>query len=324
MKIHLLPSQRSFDQAPNESLLDAALRAGVSLNYGCHSGSCGQCVARVVSGQVARIAHSDAVLPEHERARGSIFLCCYAATSDATLEVAETGNSADIPLQHLETRVRKLEPLTPQVLLLHLRASRSASLQFLAGQRARLDFGHGLVRELPIASCPCDNLNLQFHLFNTDVELWARAQQLKGNEVIALDGPAGNFTFDDQSRRAAVFIAWGGGFAPIKSLLEHALSLDLGLPVFLFWLASDGQHYLHNYGRALADALDNVRYTPLPVRAQAPIPIAEYANTLLQEFGAAADVDVYLAGPRVETELLKAELILRGVLKERIRQEETT
>lgn len=323
MKIQLLPSQRSFEQAPHENLLDAALRAGVSLNYGCHSGTCGKCVARVVSGQVVRVAHSDAIVPDHERRRGSIFLCCYAATSDATLEVAEAGNSADIPLQHLETRVRKVEALAPRVTLLHLRASRSATLQFLAGQRATLDFGCGLLRELPIASCPCDNLNLQFHVFASDAELWTRVQQLKSNDVITLDGPAGNFLFDDQSRRTAVFIAWGSGFAPIKSLLEHALSLDQGLPVFLFWLTPEGQHYLNNYGRALADALDNVHYMPLTVSGNMQLPMAEYANTLLAAVGSISNIDVYLAGPRIETELLMAELIRHGVPMERIRPEVT-
>lgn len=306
------------------SLLDAALRAGVPLNYGCQSGTCGKCVARVVSGQVTRIAHSDAVLPEHERVRGNIFLCCYAASSDTTLEVAESGISADIPLQHLETRVRKLEALSPLVLLLHLRASRTATLQFRAGQRAQLNFGQGLVRELPIASCPCDNLNLQFHIFATDEALWTRVQRLKVNDAVALDGPAGNFVFDDQSRRAAVFIAWGGGFAPIKSLLEHALSLDLGLPAHLFWLAPTGQHYLHNYGRALSDALDNVHYSLITTSADASsAAIADYASTMLNTVGPASDIDIYLAGPHVATSLLEAELIQRGVAGERIRREET-
>lgn len=323
MKIHLLPSQRSFDQEPNESLLDAALRAGVPLSYGCNSGSCGKCVARVVSGTVTRIAHGDALLSEQERARGSILMCCYAAASDTTLDVVEAGTSADIPRQQLETRVRKIESLTPQVMLLHLRTPRSATLQFLAGQRAQLDFGGGLLRELPIASCPCDSLNLQFHVFAGDAALWARAQQLKTNDVIALDGPSGNFTFEDQSQKPAIFIAWESGFAPIKSLLEHALSLDTGVPVFLFWLARDQQHYLHNYGRALADALDNVRYIPMTVSGNPVEHMAEYARALLETCGAQPAVDVYLAGPRIESTRLAAELMARGIGAANIKQEVT-
>ena len=43
---------RSFVCAPGERLLDAGLRAGLKLSYGCATGTCGDCSAKVLSGEV--------------------------------------------------------------------------------------------------------------------------------------------------------------------------------------------------------------------------------------------------------------------------------
>jgi len=50
--VQVKPSGREFFVDGNDSLLEAALRSGLSLDYGCSAGSCGKCKARVVSGQV--------------------------------------------------------------------------------------------------------------------------------------------------------------------------------------------------------------------------------------------------------------------------------
>ncbi|MCK7580125.1 MAG: hypothetical protein MZV65_33595 [Chromatiales bacterium] len=49
-----------------------------------------------------------------------------------------------------------------------------------------------------------------------------------------------------------VFIAWGTGFAPIKSLIEHAMALNEAESLHLYWLASPPHgHYLGNLCRVL-------------------------------------------------------------------------
>ncbi len=319
MKIHLLPSQREFEQRPNESVLEAALRAGVALNYGCASGTCGKCLARVVSGAVTKISHSDFTLSEAERVQGTLLLCCNSATTDAVLAVREAEGSADIALQTIDLRVRKLETLSPGMLLLHLRTPRSNTLRFLAGQRAQLDFGMGITRRLSIASCPCDSLNLQFHIPATDTPLFARVRQLGGNDGVKLHGPFGSFVFEEHSGRPSLFIAYGVGFAPIKSLLEHTLSLERDQPVQVLWLAESQGHYLHNYCRALADALDNVHYAPL-IDAGSGHDVLVQA---LENVENLADFDVYLSAPAALLSQVRATFITRGIPALRIFSEVT-
>ncbi|MCK7580126.1 MAG: 2Fe-2S iron-sulfur cluster-binding protein [Chromatiales bacterium] len=39
--VHLLPSRHEFFVEGSDTLLEAALRAGLALNYGCSNGNCG-------------------------------------------------------------------------------------------------------------------------------------------------------------------------------------------------------------------------------------------------------------------------------------------
>lgn len=307
MKIRLLPSQREFEQAPHQSLLEAALRASVPLNYGCHTGNCKKCLARVVAGEVVKVSHSDAVLSESERAQGDVLLCCYAAVTDAVLEVREAADTTEIPVQHMDLRLRKFEVLTPDIALLHLRTPRSNTLRFLAGQRARLGFNANLARELSIASCPCDGLNLQFHISAADTAVWTHLRQLTPNSTVALEGPYGRFVFDQHSTRAPVFIACGIGFAPIKSLLEHALSLELSQPVYLYRLTPQDPPYQHNYGRALMDALDNMHYTTL-LSSEDSAEVLRCVEVIVNELRDPDRFDFYLAGPTTTTTTIQTAL----------------
>ena len=92
-----------------DSLLQAALRAGLHLNYGCGNGSCGMCKVRVTSGEVARTAPSDYPLSEAEKAQGYVLACAHtAASSEVTLETLEAAGPADIPQQQITATVRAL------------------------------------------------------------------------------------------------------------------------------------------------------------------------------------------------------------------------
>ena len=49
---------------------------------------------------------------------------------------------------------------------------------------------------------------------------------LKDVATVRVEGPRGEFVLDEASTRPLVFVAFDTGFAPIKSLIEHAMALD--------------------------------------------------------------------------------------------------
>ncbi|MBI3778601.1 MAG: 2Fe-2S iron-sulfur cluster binding domain-containing protein [Gammaproteobacteria bacterium] len=294
--VRLLPSHREFFVEGSDSILDAALRAGVSLRYGCSNGNCGLCKARVASGKTLPVRHHDYVFSDAEKNQGYVLLCSNTAVSDLEIEAEEIGGARDIPKQEIAARVKKIDRLGDDMALLHLQTPRTKRLQFLAGQSVTLETGNGADAEYPVASCPCDDRNLQFHVRRIPGERLADYvfRKLKNGDIVSLSGPQGDFTLREDSPHSLLFLAHGNGFAPVKSLIEHAMARDTAETLHLYWLAGKDGHYLNNLCRAWADALDNFQYTPLTAEASK-------AGTALKQVGKdhpdLAGFDVYAAGP---------------------------
>lgn len=262
----ILSSGHEFFVEGVESILEAGLRGGLALNYGCSNGNCGLCKIRVESGETQRIKHHDYTLTEAEKGLGYILSCCYTAVSDVVLDAEEASGTADIPQQNIPIRVKKIDRPNDGILIVSAKTPRTRRLRFLAGQRARLSIDHVGESTYPIASCPCDDMNLLFHIpiDRRDPVAHFFDETAKVNDLVTLDGPTGSFVLDENSPRSLIFIAQDSGFASIKGLIEHAMALDTAEQIFLFWAAHDQDAlYSNNLCRAWNDALDNFTYVPL-------------------------------------------------------------
>jgi CDP-4-dehydro-6-deoxyglucose reductase len=314
------PSGHEFFVEGSETLLKAALRAGLSPNYGCGNGNCGLCKARVVSGEARAVVPSDYHFSEAEKAQNHVLMCtCTAHSSDLVIEVLEAGLPEDIPEQRIVTKVRAVDVLGEDMMRLHLQTPRSNRLRFLAGQRVTLGLSAGVASsddlhaELPVASCPCDDRNLIFHVrrsTSADSQVEAAgdftaclfAGLIKPGAEVSAWGPWGRFVLQRESTRPLVFVAIDQGFAPINSLIEHAIAVDAAESITLYWAATQaGGQYLPNQCRAWAAALDEFSYRPLDL---AGLEAALAADSAL------AGSDVYLAGPAAL--LAPAEAALRA------------
>src|SRR5438874_2508519 len=72
-----------FPCEPNESVLDAAQRAGYEIPYSCRKGVCGTCKGRVVAGEVR--TYSGDALGAAERDAGEVLFCNARPRSDLTI-----------------------------------------------------------------------------------------------------------------------------------------------------------------------------------------------------------------------------------------------
>lgn len=290
----ILPSGHEFFVEGVESILEAGLRGGLALNYGCSNGICGLCKTRVVSGEIRKIRHHDYVLTEAEKGIGYMLSCCNTALSDLVLEADEAQGVTDIPHQSIPIRIKKIDRPNDEMIVLSARTPRTRRLRFLAGQRATLSIDHVGTGFYPIASCPCDDMNLQFHIANHGQDPIASylSGTAKTNDLITLEGPVGNFVLNENSSNPLVFIAHSSGFASIKGLIEHAMALDIAETIYLFWVAESGSSlYLGNLCRSWNDALDNFEFVPLEAAAG-----EEIERHILARLGQKnpADFDYYL------------------------------
>jgi CDP-4-dehydro-6-deoxyglucose reductase, E3 len=260
--VTVLPGKQEFLVEGQDTLLEAAIRAGIPLSYGCSGGNCGLCKARLVSGKVMKTRHHDYVIPDAEKEQGFILLCSNTAVSDAVIEATAADSVQDIPFQQINAKVKALTPLTEDYMLLHLETPRSQRLRFLAGQGVSLRVGNAYSADLPIASCPCDDRNVQFHVRRLPGNHFSDFifGRLRRHDTVQIEGPQGEFILHQGVPRKLYFLAFDDGFAPVKSLIEHALSIEAG-DIQLHWFASHASAiYLPNVPRAWADALDNFGY----------------------------------------------------------------
>ncbi len=321
--VQIVPSGHEFFVEGSDTLLESALRAGFAVDYGCSGGSCGKCKAKIVSGQVHRTRHSDYVLGAAEKDAGVILMCCNTAAIDLVIEAREAHGAADMPQQSIEARVKSATPLGEDVRLLHLQTPRTNRLRFLAGQSVSLSLAGGPASEFPVASCPCDDRNLQFHVRRRAGDAFAERVfgGMKDVDTVSLQGPRGNFVLDEDSGRPLVFIAGDSGFAPVKSLIEHAMALDVAETLVLYWIAAGpGGHYLDNLCRSWNEALDNFRYVPLATGG--PWSDADAVQRallpVLAEHPRPGECDFYVAGPGALTDAAEFALLEHGVPREQI------
>jgi len=321
--VKIWPSGHEFFVEGADTLLEAALRAGLALNYGCSNGNCGQCKARVVEGQVMKVRPHDYVLSEAEKSSGYALMCSNTAVTDVVIEAGEAQFASDIPLQYITAHVKSIDQAGDDMLILNLQTPRNNRLRFLSGQNAILQFGHALSAEFPVASCPCDDCNLQFHIRNLPGNPFSDyvATKLTSGEAVTVEGPKGSFMLHEDSTRPLIFIAFGAGFAPVKSLMEHAMALDVAESVHLYWVASHEVNlYLPNWPRAWADALDNFQYTPLVAGTDLETAAGRQESLvggLLQhiadDYPALGGFDVYVAGPELLLDAARKWLLGRGL-----------
>ncbi len=326
-QVTLLPSQQDFLVEGRDTLLEAAMRAGISLNYGCSGGNCGLCKAKVVSGQVKKTRHHDFPISDTEKEQGIVLLCSNTAVSDVTIEATVTGGVQDIPFQQIAATVKANALLTDEVMLLHLQTPRNQRLRFLAGQKVSLRVGQSFTAELSIASCPCDDRNLLFHIRRQPGNLFSDYvfERLKNAEIVEVEGPQGEFILHERAARPVYFFAFDGGFAPIKSLVEHAMSLEVET-IHLHWIASGREQlYLPNVGRSWGDALDNFRYSEHIAGFDLRVMNAKREAQLQTHLQCRVDADpvmlhsdIYLAGPEAAVTMAEDFFLKRGLPKSRV------
>jgi ferredoxin len=68
--------------ASGQTFLDAAIDAGIDIPFVCRQGSCGSCMAHLVSGE-ARLSGAFPALSKRDREAGMILACQATAASDS-------------------------------------------------------------------------------------------------------------------------------------------------------------------------------------------------------------------------------------------------
>ncbi len=264
--VTLLPGGRTFDAAAAESVLDAALRAGIALPYGCRNGACRSCAARVVSGAIAYPGGTPGALDRAERSAGRALLCAATARSDLVLEVELPDPDGGIRVRQLPCRVVARSLLAHDVVGLELALPAGEQLAFRAGQYVDVLLRDGRRRAFSLANPPHrgDRLELQIRRVPGGRFSGHAFDGLRERSLLRIEGPLGSFWLRAQHRRPVLLVAGGTGFAPIKSMVEDALHAGFDQPITLYWgVRARRDLYLDALARGWARDHPGIDYVPV-------------------------------------------------------------
>ena len=106
-RISLRPGDHHFEAADDQTVLEAALAAGLLLPHSCRDGACGACKGKVLEGEVDLKPHSAGALTDAERSEGYTLFCCARPLGDLVVQARNVSRADDIPVRKLPARVQR-------------------------------------------------------------------------------------------------------------------------------------------------------------------------------------------------------------------------
>lgn len=303
-KISVPASGHEFTAEANETILDAALRQGIGLPYGCRNGACGKCAGVVLSGTTdydANLLRASARI-EHEQ--GKTLFCQAHACSDLEIQVREITKSKDIEIKTLPCRVEKLELLTHDVMKLLLKLPETERLQFIAGQYIEILLKDGKRRAFSIANAPHDDAYIELQIRHVPDGHFGDFvfDGLKEKTLLRIQGPLGSYFLRDDSERPVIFMGGGTGFAPLKGMLEHVFHTGSKRDIHLFCgVRAKRDLYMDEMVNGWLEQHPNLKYTPV---LSEPMPEDDWQGetgfvheSVVKHYPDLSGFDVYLSGP---------------------------
>jgi NAD(P)H-flavin reductase/ferredoxin len=231
MSFHVRVAEREigFDCAADESILDAAERAGFALPYSCRKGVCNTCEGALVTGEVQ-------VRSRRVAGKTDVLMCQARPCSEVEIAPKRIEKRAPPLRKTLTATVYRIVRPAPDVCLLILRFANGVRAKFQAGQYLQVLMPDGDRRNFSLANPPHDNDAAELHIRHVPGGRFSESMlaTMGPGDKLVVELPFGQF-FLRQAENLAILLATGTGFAPIKSIIEGALRRGDRRPMRLYW-----------------------------------------------------------------------------------------
>ncbi len=322
MRVTVAKSGRAFEVQSEESVLDAALRAGLNLPHSCKSGNCGACRARLIAGEVSYPGGTPLGLAESEVADGFILLCRARALGDLRIETFEPAVPEEVLVKRLPCRIERLESLAHDVVAAYLKLPAAEPFEFRAGQYIDVLLSHGRRRSFSIASPPHASrlLELQVRLARGGEFTEPLFSGRMRGALLDIEGPLGHFVYReapaDGTAAPMLLVGGGTGLAPLMSMLRHVTETGRVRDMTLYWgVRAERDLYAHALLESLARRTPGFRYVPVLSEPSADWRGAAgfVHEAVLAGVADLARYDVYASGPPAMIEAVRRRFTAAGV-----------
>jgi CDP-4-dehydro-6-deoxyglucose reductase len=322
-EVRITPHGKTLRVHAEQTVLDAALGAGLNLPHSCKSGHCSSCRARLLVGKIAYPNGTPLGLTAEEARSGEVLLCQARPLADLIVEARLVSAVDNVEIKTLPCRIARLERLAPDVMQVLLRLPSVEALRFQPGQYLDVLLEGGARRSFSIASPPHDAGLIELHARHVPGGGFTEQlfNSLKVGSLLRIEGPIGQFVYRTGTR-PLLLIAGGTGFAPAKSILRHVLEQRIERPVHFFWGARTPRD-LYEEARVLEWARKFPRFSFTAVLSEAGAADEARERGYVHEAVLArhpdlALFDIYAAGPPAMIEAIRATFPGAGARAKRL------
>ncbi len=307
-----------FGQMRQDTILRAALRAGIGMSYECNSGGCGGCKFELVEGDIETLWADAPGLSERDRRRGRHLACQCRAVGDIRIKVSTASEYVPpLPPQRQGAVFTGTTDITHDIR--EFRFTTEGNAAFLPGQYAMLDLpGVGASRAYSMANTPNERGEWHFQIRRVAQGKGTAAlfEQLRPGDEVGLDGPYGVAFLRTDAPRDLVCVAGGSGLAPMISIARGATEAGLlqERRLHFFYGARTPQDVC---GQAMLAALegfgDRIRYYPVVSEpGEGWAGASGFVHTHLPAVLPASlpEFEFYFAGPPLMTQALQEMLMV--------------
>jgi len=238
LAISVHPDERIVVARPGETILEAGLREGLPMPFECRNGGCGKCKGIVLEGEVRMEPYQESALTTEERAVGKVLFCCAEPLGAIEIVYEPAAGAKAAPVHRYRARIASLERIAPDVIRAILEVDEGGRLAWHAGQYINVILDDGARRSFSFATAPGATGNrFELHVrlvpggrFTTWLFESARV-----GDFVRFEGPLGAFHLREDGTKPILFVAGSTGFAPVKSMLEHAFATGMRREMILYW-----------------------------------------------------------------------------------------
>ena len=269
--LHLMvrPDNRIIPARPGETILDAVLREGIVFPYECRNGGCGRCKCTVLYGPVEQGPHQESALSAEERAAGKVLACSAFPLADIELEYVPKAMPGGFIPREYAAKVTAMHKASDDVMIVKIKVAGEA-VRFYAGQYINIllpaNGGKGEKRSFSFATAPYinDEIELQIRLIQGGRFTTHVFNEMKVGDIVRFEGPLGSFFLREDSTKPIIFVAGATGFAPVKSMVEHAFHIRMKRQIILYWgVRSRKDLYLAELPQQWAREQPNFTFVPV-------------------------------------------------------------
>mgnify|MGYP006093543303 CR=1 FL=1 len=306
-KVKILPSNIEFNADLETTVLDAALKENINIQYSCKNGDCETCLSEIITGSVID-KNGNSI------SSGKILTCSTYPASDLSIETNYFPELSDIKKILSPCKVEDITFPLENIAILKLRLPPSIDFRYLSGQYLNLKYqGHS--RSYSIANSQKSSTLIELHISKIENGDFSKLifNSIEKEKLMSIEGPLGTF-FMRSNTRQKILIAGGVGYAPMKAMIESFFESEMDENIFLYWGVSNSKYFYSNEMKRWDLEHENFNFIPV---------VSESDNhwtgrtgmvhhAALEDFKSLENSEFYICGPPVMVESAKRDLLLHG------------